>query len=74
MSLGATTSRAVGVVTPIVLGGIISVTAPTLGFASAVRVAGMTAVVVGAGGSLLAYLVARVSPRPPTERAAPTGE
>lgn len=72
ISLGATASRTVGTVTPVALGALVSVTTPTLGFAGAVRTAGLAAVFVGAGGSLLCYLVASVSPPAPAERSAAT--
>lgn len=62
VSVGATTARLVGTVTPVLMGVVIATGTPVIGFASSVQLAGLGAVVVGAGGSIIGLLVARRAP------------
>lgn len=67
VSLAEAGGRVTATVTPIAMGAVIAVTAPTVGFTQAVQVAGLGAAAVGGCGGVLCLLVARFSPPAPAE-------
>lgn len=62
VSVAAAGSRLSATVTPIAMGAVIAYSEPTMGLAAAIRLAGLGAVAVGAGGGVLCLLVAYHSP------------
>ncbi len=61
VSLGSTGGRVTGFLTPIVMGGLIGLLTPELGFTLAVQVTGLGVSVLGGGGALVCVLIARVA-------------
>ena len=68
VSLAEANGRLLATVTPILMGAAIAATRPTLGFTSAVRVAGLGAAAVGGGGGIGCLVVARLSTPTAAER------
>lgn len=61
VSLGSTGGRVTGFLTPIIMGGLIGVLTPELGFTLAVQVTGLGVSVLGGGGAMVCVLIARVA-------------
>lgn len=62
VSVGAAGARVTATVTPVAMGAIIAALKPSLGLVPALRVAGLTAAIVGGAGGLLALVLARAAP------------
>ena len=69
VSLAEAGGRVTATLTPIAMGAVIAVAAPTVGFTQAVQLAGLGAAAVGGGGGVLCLVVARLSSPAPAERA-----
>ena len=68
VSVSESGGRVAATLTPVGIGGVIAAAEPTVGFESALRLAGFVAAAVGTGGGLLCLVVARTAPPLPTER------
>lgn len=62
VSLGAAGARITATATPLGMGAVIALAEPTLGFSTALRLAGLGAAVVGGGGGLCCLFVAHTAP------------
>lgn len=62
VSISSAAGQLTTTLTPILMGGVIAVTAPTFGTATALQFAGLTAAILGGGGSILCLLIARAIP------------
>jgi MFS family permease len=69
VSIAEAGGRVTATATPVAMGAAIAAGTPALGFASAVRLAGLGVAVVGGGGGIVCLVVARLSPPAPAERA-----
>ena len=65
VSLSEAGGRLAATVTPLAMGGVISLASPALGFSTAMQLAGVVVAVVGVGGSFICLLIANVSPSVP---------
>jgi MFS family permease len=61
VSLGSTGGRVTGFLTPIIMGGLIGLLTPELGFTLAVQVTGLGVSVLGGGGAIVCVLIARAA-------------
>ena len=61
--------RLVATLTPVLMGGLISILAPQVGFGTAVQLSGVLAAALGGGGGVCCLLVARVAGPTTAERA-----
>lgn len=68
VSVSEAAGRIMDTLTPMVMGGLIAVFTPTVGFVPAVQIAGLSAALVGAGGGCLCLLVMRSAPPVNTEQ------
>jgi MFS family permease len=59
VSVGAAGARVTATATPVAMGAVLAVGEPTLGFATALRLAGAGAALAGGGGGLVCLLLAR---------------
>lgn len=67
VSISSAAGQLTTTLTPVLIGGIIAVATPSLGFSSSVQLAGVTAAILGGGGSIVCLLIARIlSPAPHT--------
>jgi MFS family permease len=62
VSIGATGGRFTGTITPVLFGGVLGIMTPSVGFTTAVHLAGVGAAVIGGGGGILCVLIAMKSP------------
>jgi len=69
VSLAEAGGRVAATATPVAMGAVIAATSPALGLSGAVRLAGLGAAAVGAGGGVACLVVARLSAPTPAERA-----
>lgn len=67
VSLSEAGGRLTATLTPLIMGGIIASTSPTMGFASSLRLAGVTMAIVGTGGGIIALIAASASPSVPID-------
>ncbi len=69
VSISSAIGQLTTTLTPILIGGLIAFLTPTFGFASSVKLAGITTAILGGGGSILCLLIARIlAPNPSTSR------
>lgn len=59
--------RAMDTLTPIFVGGLIAILTPLVGFVGAVRLSGLAAALLGAGGGIVCLLIATRAPTTPVE-------
>ncbi|MFB6192299.1 MAG: MFS transporter [Haloarculaceae archaeon] len=67
VSVSGAGGRVTATVTPVAMGAVIGAAAPEVGFASAVRLAGLGAAAVGGGGGVVCLLVASAAPPVPDD-------
>jgi MFS family permease len=71
VSIAEAVGRLTNTLTPIAMGGVIAVATPRVGFAPALRLAGVGVAVVGAVGGILCLLVANAAPPVPARTRTP---
>jgi len=74
VSISGAGGRVTATATPVAMGAVIAATAPEMGFASAVRLAGLGAAVVGGGGGIVCLVVASAAPPVPDHVAVTSGD
>jgi MFS family permease len=66
VSVAEANGRLAGTVTPIFMGGIITLFTPIVGFSAAVQLAGFSIAIIGSVGGIACMVVVKYSPPPPS--------